>query len=115
MLLETYKKSVEWREGDGEGAKQDVREGEIGDEEVGDSLHGLVPADDVAHEHVAKDAQHKDDGVEHAEDCLHGAVVDDVVRIVVQQQQVGAIVAAVLQQTAAVAAAAVGADHRIML
>lgn len=105
--FKTHQKGVEWRERNGQGAKQDVREGKIGDEKIGDRLHGLVPADDVAHEHVAENAQHKNDSVEHAEDGLNGAIVDDIVGLVVQQ--VGAVVA-VPQQAAAVEAA-VGAQH----
>ena len=72
---------VERRKRDGQHAKQDVGQRQIGDEAVGDGLHGLVLGDDEYDEHVTQQAHHKDDGVQRVNVHLHGRVVPQVVRL----------------------------------
>ena len=60
--------------------EQDVGQGQIGDKQIGDSLHGLVVADDKADERIAEQADHEDDDVQGVDVDLHGRKVDQVGR-----------------------------------
>lgn len=73
---------VERRKGNRKHAQQDVRESQIRDEYIRNGLHGAITQHHIAHKHVAKDAQHKDRGVEHIEEELHQWIMHDVQHVI---------------------------------
>ena len=69
---------IERRERDSQHAQQDVRQGQISDEQIRHRLHGLVVADDEANQDVAADADAEDDHVQGVDVGLHGRMLDQV-------------------------------------
>ena len=74
--------SRDGREWNSQQAHDDVRHGQVGDEYVGNGLHGASCGDDVDHEAVAGDTEDEDDDVQRDEHdaqprLLHRVIVDD--------------------------------------
>ena len=65
-------------EGQVEDAQHDVRNGKVGDEDVGDGVQLFVPGDDDDHHQVSEEAHEHDDGVEDDDDHLPVSLLEDV-------------------------------------
>jgi len=76
------------RERDGQQAHDDVGHGQIGDEYVGNGLHGAPGRHDVDHQAVAGDAEHEDDDVQRDEDDAQPRPLHHVVVVVVDDAEV---------------------------
>ena len=68
------------RERNGQQAHDDVRDGEVSDEDVGNWLHSAPSSDDVDDEAISGDTEDEDDSVERDEDDTEPRLLHDVVR-----------------------------------